>query len=224
MTMPIPIIIINLKTYERGSDVNAEMLVRELQKASTKYKAGIAIAAQAADLFRLTQDTTLPLFAQHVDPESYGAHTGATLIETVRCNGAIGTLLNHSERRVPFEHVKETVEEAKRMGFVTVVCAKDSKEAGKIAQLSPDFIAVEPPELIGGDVSVSRAKPEVIKDSVKAVGSKSKLLVGAGVKTGEDVRIALKLGAQGVLVASGVVQAKDPKKALLDLLEGTKKK
>ena len=69
-----PLIIINLKTYERGSDVNAEMLVRELQKASTKYKAGIAIAAQAADLFRLTQDTTLPLFAQHVDPESYGAH------------------------------------------------------------------------------------------------------------------------------------------------------
>ena len=81
------------------------------------------------------------------------------------------------------------------MGFVTVVCAKDSKEAAKIAKVSPDFIAVEPPELIGGEVSVSKAKPDIIRESVKAVGGKSKLLVGAGVKTGEDVRIALKLGA-----------------------------
>jgi triosephosphate isomerase len=44
------------------------------------------------------------------------------------------------------------------------------------------------------------------------------VLCGAGVKTGKDVRRALELGAKGVLLASGVVKAKDPRKALQDLV------
>jgi len=44
------------------------------------------------------------------------------------------------------------------------------------------------------------------------------VLCGAGVKTGKDVKRALELGAVGVLLASGVVKSKDPKKALQDLV------
>jgi triosephosphate isomerase len=120
------------------------------------------------------------------------------------------------------EHIKTAVEIAKKLNLFTIVCAVDDKEASEIAKFGPDLIAVEPPELIGGDVSVSKANPDLIRRSVEAVG-KGKLLVGAGVKTGEDVRIAIELGAVGVLLASGVVKAKDPEGVLRELVEGLRK-
>jgi len=220
-TIPLPLILVNLKTYEAGSDAQAENLAQQCQTIAQRYKAGVALACQAADLFRLSKITSLPLFCQHVDPAEYGAHTGSSIIETMRCNGAIGTLLNHSEHRVPFEHIKAVVAKAKRLKFITVVCAKNSTEAKKISKLCPDFIAVEPPTLIGGTISVSTAQPGLITSSVKAVGTSSILLVGAGVKTAQDVTTSLKLGTKGVLVASGIVQNRNPASALKEILEGT---
>ena len=96
---------------------------------------------------------------------------------------------------------------------------KECAEVKKFNSLDVDFIAVEPPELIGGDVSVSKAEPEIIEASVRNAGNK-KLLVGAGVKTREDVKIAMKLGARGVLVASGIAKSDNFYDAILELLEG----
>lgn len=92
-----------------------------------------------------------------------------------------------------------------------------------MASFSPRFIAVEPPELIGGDISVTTANPRIVSDTVDAVKSvdgRISVLCGAGVKTGKDVRAAIDLGADGVLLASGVVKHKDPRSALLDLVSG----
>jgi triosephosphate isomerase len=44
------------------------------------------------------------------------------------------------------------------------------------------------------------------------------VLCGAGISKGEDLRAALDLGSKGVLLASGIVKAKDPKAALEDLI------
>jgi triosephosphate isomerase len=75
--------------------------------------------------------------------------------------------------------------------------------------------------LIGGDISVTSADPKIISDTValiKSVNPNVRVLCGAGVKTGEDVLAALELGAEGVLLASGVTKSADPKGALEDLL------
>ena len=90
--------------------------------------------------------------------------------------------------------------------------------------VKPDFIAVEPPDLIGGDVSVSTAKPELISDSVKAVHAVASIpvITGAGIKNSADARKALELGTEGVFVASGIVKAQNPEKAIDELLEGFK--
>ncbi|MCL4406555.1 triose-phosphate isomerase [Candidatus Parvarchaeota archaeon] len=77
--------------------------------------------------------------------------------------------------------------------------------------MQPTAIAYEPPELIGGDISVSSSKPEIVKefcDIVKS-GSASLPLIGAGIKTPEDVKKSVELGAEGILVASGVMKSKD---------------
>jgi len=80
------------------------------------------------------------------------------------------------------------------------------------------MIAVEPPELIGTGISVSKAKPEVVSGSVelvKQINPDVIVLCGAGITTGEDVAAALRLGTEGVLVASGIVKAQNPYKVLL---------
>jgi triosephosphate isomerase len=84
------------------------------------------------------------------------------------------------------------------------------------------MLAVEPPELIGTGVPVSKAKPEVVSGTVelvKEINSDMVVLCGAGITRGEDVAAALRLGTEGVLVASGVVKAKDPYRVLLEFAE-----
>src|SRR3990170_318427 len=110
-----------------------------------------------------------------------------------------------------------------KLGLEVVCCADDIAEAEAVARFFPDYVAIEPPELIGGDVSVTSAKPEVVAGAVeriRAVNPKVEVLCGAGVKSSKDVAKAIELGAVGVLLASGVVQAKDPRKVLMDLAKG----
>ena len=100
-------------------------------------------------------------------------------------------------------------------------CAADIEEAKALATLSPTFIAVEPPELIGGDISVTTADPEIVSGTpqvVKQANANVRVLCGAGVKNGEDVAKAIELGTEGVLLASGVTKAEDPKSVLIDLV------
>lgn len=217
-----PIIIVNLKTYEQGYGKNALKLARALEDCGRDK---IALAASPLDLSMLVKNTNLPILAQHIDPIKFGSNTGFILPEGVKETGAVGTLLNHSEHRLKLADIEACVRRAREVGLITVLCTNNIETSKAGGALEPDFIAVEPPELIGGDISVSKAQPEIIKGSVvavKKVAPNVKVLCGAGVKNGEDVRIALELGAEGVLLASGVVKAKEPKEVMKDLLSGIK--
>ncbi len=211
-----PVIIVNFKTYAEATGAKAERLARICAEVAKKKKADIRVAVQATDIYRISRAVSIPVYAEHVDPIDPGRNTGFTLPEAVKAQGARGTLLNHSEHRLDAETLLRSVKEAKEAGLAVVICAATPEEGAAYATLSPEFVAVEPPELIAGKVSVSEAKPEVIARAVAMITAP--LLVGAGIHTGKDVAVALKLGAKGVLLASGVTQAPDPKKALLALL------
>lgn len=215
-----PVMFVNFKTYEGATSLNGVNLARICEKIKQETGQEIIPVVQAVDIFRIAREfPELSLFSQHVDEQDYGAYTGHVLIEAVKEAGAIGTILNHSENRIEFDKIQHVIEKAKKMDFIVLVCAQNAKEIGIIAKYKPDYIAYEPPELIGGEISVSSAKPEVITESVeKAKGIP--LIVGAGIKTEEDVRKSIELGAVGVLVASGIVKAKDQELALRDLIRG----
>lgn len=218
--MKLPVIIINFKTYNESTGDNALKLAKICGKVAKDTGASIIVAPQAVDIRMIAKEVSIPVFAQHIDPITAGSHTGSISGEAVKKAGAAGTLINHSENRRDKEEIKKIVEKAKTLGLSTVLCAKDPEEGKELNMFSPDFIAVEPPELIGGDLSVSTAKPEVIKEAVDKIGSN--VIVGAGIKNKEDVKKAVELGSVGILVASGIVKAEDPEKALLDLVSGLK--
>ena len=218
-----PIIIVNLKAYEQGYGANGFDLCKIMEEISIEHNVNLAAAVSAIDLVDFSDNLKIPIFAQHVDGVNYGSHTGSILPEAVRYSGAVGTLVNHAECQMSWDEIEKTINRCKDLGLSTVLCTADLKSSEKGAHLNPDMIAVEPPELIGGDISVSTAKPEIISDTVKIVkkiNSNISVLCGAGVKNQDDISKAISLGSQGILLASGVVKSSEPRKVLLDLIKG----
>ncbi|MEY7849765.1 triose-phosphate isomerase [Natrarchaeobius sp. A-rgal3] len=210
-------ILVNLKTYP-CDPVAVAQAVRDVDESTDDAR--VAVSPQATDIARVAE-TGAETWAQHVDPVDYGSNTGHTLAETVADAGAVGTLINHSERRLKLADVDGAVEAADRAGLETVVCANNPAQIGGAAALGPDAVAVEPPELIGTGTPVSQADPEVVEGAVAAaanVDSDVSVLCGAGISTGDDVVAAGDLGSEGVLLASGVAKADDPAAALSDLV------
>ena len=210
-------VLVNLKAYP-SDPVEIATAARDVAADSDVR---IAVSPQAAHLERVAE-TGVETWAQHVSPVEHGSHTGSTLAEAVADAGAVGTLVNHSERRLRLADIDGALDAADRADLETIVCANNPAQVGAAAALGLDGVAVEPPALIGGDVSVSRADPEVVEGAVEAataVDDTVDVLCGAGVSSGEDLAAAGELGASGVLLASGVAKADDPRSALADLVE-----
>lgn len=212
-------IAVNFKTYSQGSGEAAVKLAEVCKKISQEYQIRVIAIPQLADLTRCVQ-TGVECWVQHVDGELPGKNTGRVILEEVVSAGAKGTLLNHSEYRLDKEVIVKTNERIKQLpkAFELCLCAKDAEEAVELSRLAPDFVAYEPPELIGSrDRSVATEKPEVIKQVTDSVTVA--VLIGAGVHTAMDVKVGLSLGAAGILLASDIMLANDPEKELRELAE-----
>ena len=217
-----PLILINLKTYQQSTGAGAVKLAGVIEDISRQTGVCIAVAPQTIDLRPVIEGTGIPVFAQHIDPVGYGRYTGHVLPEAIAEAGCTGTLISHSERKLKLTTIGSTVKRAKEMALYQVVCVDTVEKGRAVAPYGPDSIAIEPPELIGTGIPVSKARPEVVSgavESVKSVDARIKVLCGAGITNGEDALAALKLGAEGILVASGVVKADDPRSKILELAE-----
>jgi len=221
-----PMIIVNYKTYLEATGRRAIELSKKAEKVKNEMDVFVGVAPQFADIAAVAKEVHIPVFAQHIDPNKAGSYTGHVLAESVKEAGAKGTLINHSERQLKISEINEAIRVARQNGLLSVVCANEPSTSAAVATLKPDIIAIEPPELIGTGIPVSKAKPEIVTGTVKLVreiNSTVTILCGAGITNGEDVSAALKLGTQGVLVASGIVKAKDPYTVLREFAEATKR-
>jgi triosephosphate isomerase len=215
------VVIINFKAYEEGFGKKGFELAKMAEEVARKVDDYIAIATNFIDLPMLAKDVSIDVFSQHVDAVRFGSHTGCIPPEMIKEKGAKGSLVNHSERRLKLADVDFIISRFRELDLTSVVCTNNTATTAAAAALSPDFVAVEPPELIGSGIPVSKAEPETVEDSVRAakdINANVKVLCGAGISTHEDYVTALDLGADGVLLASGVVKAKNPKAALEELV------
>ena len=227
LKLQTPMIIVNFKTYLESTGANALSLAKQAEKASKETGACIVVAPQPVDLAKIAAAVEIPVFAQHIDPIKPGSSTGHILAESVKEAGAVGTLINHSERQLRLIDIEATIALCREKGLTSCVCANNPAVSAAVAAMQPDITSMEPPELIGSGISVSKAKPEVVSDTVNLVhkiNPKMTILCGAGISTAEDVSIALKLGTRGVLVASGIVKAKDPYSVLRAFADATLEK
>lgn len=212
------LIVLNFKTYAESSGDYGALLAQAAETVAKEHpKAQIIICPPTPELALHAKKLSIPVFAQHVDGTKAGAYTGSITVESVKASGAKGTLVNHSEKKLHHKEIEAAIQRATAAGLDTIVCAATVDEAVFLADFAPTAIAVEPPELIGSGISVSTAKPEVVKNAVEKIKAKHKnilVLVGAGISNGQDVAKALELGADGVLLASAFVKAQSPQGVL----------
>jgi len=205
-------LILNFKNYIEVLGAKSVELARAAERVSSVVDIEIVVAPPTPMIGAVASTVNNRVFSQKAELGVVGQSTGALIPESIKAAGAAGCILNHSEARVPPAGLDTAVSRLKSLGLEVCLCAQTPREVRKLAALSADYLAVEPPELIGGGVAVSKARPELIENSVSAARSgayRGRILCGAGIVDGEDVRMAVKLGVDGVLVSSSVVKAKN---------------
>jgi len=220
MQIKLPTIIVNFKTYLEATGKRALTLARASDAISRQLDVSIAVAPQFTDLAAIAANVDIPVLAQHIDAVHAGSFTGHVLPEAVKEAGAAGTLLNHSERQLTMEELRNCIERTKQVRLLSVVCADTPEMCRQAASFQPDLVAIEPPDLIGTGIPVSKARPEIVTETIRAVRNVSStlpILCGAGITTAEDVEKALQLGTSGVLLASAVVKAQKPEAVLKEM-------
>ncbi|MGC8975798.1 MAG: triose-phosphate isomerase [Thermoprotei archaeon] len=219
------VLAINFKTYKTSYGLRALSIVREADAVAKEYSGlvRVVLLPPATEILRVSNAVSYSsVFAQHVDPVEEGAYTGHVTAEMVKEAGATGIMINHSEKRLRLDEISFILSKARKLGLETLVCADTPEVAAAISILNPHMLAIEPPELIGTGIPVSKAKPEVVTVTVSRVREINKdvtILTGAGITTGDDVTAAIKLGTQGVLVASAVMKAQEPGKVIKEMSE-----
>jgi triosephosphate isomerase (TIM) len=207
-----PLFEIGLKGYLYGSA--AVDLAREADRASMETGVAVVFDPQAVDIPAVARATSrLLVFAQHMDPLEPGRGVGGVLAEALAEAGAVGTLLNHAERRMTLADIDRAISRARSVGLATVVCCDSPEEAAALAHMGPDIVLAEPPELIGGGESVGRRMRGFVERAIELVGLVDPRIIvgcGAGVQTPEDVAQMVSLGVGLTGSTSGILRARDP--------------
>jgi triosephosphate isomerase len=214
--------IINFKNYGEASAERTVELARAAQSVAKKLGVEVVVAPPQPSIALVSRTVDVPVVCQHVDDAQEGATTGFFVPEVAKSYGAAGSLVNHSEHRIGMPAIKGLVERLRRLQMTSIVCARTPTEVAEVANFAPDFIAIEPPELIGTGRAVSKENPAIITDSIKAAGARSKVICGAGISDRGDVSKAMELGSHGILVASGVVKSQPWAEKIADLVSGMK--
>ena len=208
--------IINCKNYEEISGDKIIKFVKIAEKVSKKFKVQIAIAPPQ-HLIGLVANSSILILSQHIDNSKVGSTTGFIVPELLKKSKVKGSLINHSEHRITSKEIKKLIIKLKELKMISILCVKDVAESKKYVKFNPDYIAIEPPELIGSGKAISTERPELITKAATVINNsknKTKLLCGAGIVSGEDVSKAVELGSKGILVASGIVKAKNWEKVI----------
>ncbi len=218
-----PLFLLNLKAYPEALGARALRLGRTLERLGGEAGVAVALAPSAPDIGWLAHELRVPVLAQHVDALPAGPFTGRIVVESLLAAGAEGSLVNHSEHPLSTPSIRATLGRLDAVGLTAVLCTGSLRAARRLLPFRPPFLAIEPPELIGGRRSVSAARPEVISKTVglaRRLSSSTRVLCGAGIHDRQDVKKALALGSEGILVASAVTLNRRPERAIRELLAG----
>ena len=218
------VLLINYKAYKEAFTKGVDIANAA---AEVSKETGVdVIVAPPFTMLKETKDLVKTI-AQGVDEVDPGAFTAHITWFELKQSGVAGTLLNHSEERysyskggeIAYDNLQQAIEKCKAAGLETYVCVENLEEARKVAAMEPTAVAYEPPELIGGNISVTSAHPDIVKEFSDLIkkNSSSLPLIGAGVKRAEDAKKSVELGAEGVLVASGIILANDFKAEIRNL-------
>lgn len=220
-----PAIFLNFKTYVQSSGINGIKLAKIADKLAKEFSQSVIVIPQHPLLAKTVDEVEIPVFSQSLDAREPGSHTGWIIAQNLQEIGVQGTLINHSEHRETIANIESSISICKKNNLYSLVCSNNVRTSLALAACLPEAIAMEPPELIGSGISVS-TRPDVVKETIDLVRSNFKdvkVIVGAGISNEKDVEDSIKLKAEGILLASAFVKAKNPENLLENMLKNLNK-
>ncbi|WP_276302662.1 triose-phosphate isomerase [Halorussus lipolyticus] len=222
MNLDYPNFLLNLKTYDGTYGEDALAYAEEVEEVADETDATFAVAPQATDLRLVAKNTSLSVVAQAADAAEPGRETGGILPEAVAEAGADGLMMNHPERRDTLADVETKIRRCEECGLDAIVCA-DSIEMGRaVLEYDPDCIIFENPDDIASGNALARTRPELVEEFVGIVAERNprtKVLLGGGITTADDVARSFELGADAAGAASAAVLA-DDRRGWLEAIAG----
>ena len=186
-------------------------LARIADEAAAKYDVRVIYTTPYADIRRVAENVkNLYVFAPHMDDIPVGRGLACVLGESLKAAGAVGVMLNHAERPLPSSTLVRTLNRARELDLMTIVCADSMDETRAVAQMHPDLMITEPTELIGTGQAADLSYVKTSVDAIKAIDPNIGILVGGGISNGTDVYNTIMAGADATGSSSGIVKAADP--------------
>jgi len=226
MHLRFPSLHISYKIYPNTAGEDGIEFARLIQKVRDETGAELFVTPQILDIRMVAENTDLTVTAPRVDAVETGRGTGRVLPETLKRAGAEGVMMNHPEDRDLLVDLDFKINRCREIGIDSIVCIDSLEMAEAVAYLDPDAFICEKPGNIGGDHSVVADHPEYVKNFisvVKEVNPDSKVLVGSGMGSPEDVRRAFELGADAIGAASTFCLANDREQTLRMVAEAMPK-
>jgi len=204
-----PFFEIGPKNYLFGDQVLD--LAKIADEAAQKYNVRVIFTTPYANIEKVAIVTrNLKVFAPHMDDTPVGRGLACVLPESVRAAGAVGVMLNHEERPLPISTLARTLNRARELDMISIVCADSMAEIRAVAQLGPDLMITEPAELIGSGQACDMAYVKKSFDAAVAVNPNIGVLVGGGISNGDDVYRTIMAGADATGSSSGIIKAPNP--------------
>jgi triosephosphate isomerase len=208
---------INFKVYPGTGGEEGLEFARMIEQVERETAANFVLTPQLPDLRMIATETDLTVTTPKVDPVDPGRGIGSVLPETIRAAGAEGAVINHAEDRDTLTDVERKIERCREADLDSIVCV-DSVEMGRaVAAFDPDSLVFENPEDISTDRAITQTHPDRVRafrEAIEEENPRTKVLVGGGISTAEDVCLALEQGADATGAASAISLADDPEARL----------
>ena len=186
-------------------------LARIADEAAAKYDVRVIYTTPYADIRRVAENVkNIKVFAPHMDDIPVGRGLACVLGESLKAAGAVGVMLNHAERPLPASTLARTLNRARELGLMSIVCADSMTETRAVAQMHPDLMITEPTELIGTGQAADLSYVKTSVDAIQSIDPNIGILVGGGISNGTDVYNTIMAGADATGSSSGIVKAADP--------------
>lgn len=199
-------------------------LAKTIDRVAAKYDVDVIVTPQYTDISLLANNTErILVFAQHMDPLPVGRGLGSVLPEAVKAAGAVGVMLNHAEKPLTMDVLRQTIARADEIGLGTIVCGSSVADIVEIANMHPNLIVAEPTELIGTGVTSDSNYVKQTIEMVAKVDPSIMVLQGAGISNGNDVYNVIKQGAMATGSTSGIIKAADPDAMVEEMLHALRK-
>lgn len=221
LRIPPPFFEIGPKNYLYGKDIIE--LAKIAERASLRHNVEVIFTTPYVNINEVSAKTEhIHIFAPHIDCAPIGRGLANVLPESVRQAGATGVMLNHTEKQLSVAELISTIERAKGLDMMTIICATSIAETCAVAALHPDMIVSEPLELIGTGNAVGECFVRSAMDCVFKTDPNIGVLVAAGVHNGEDVYRIIRAGADATGSSSAIALAREPERVVDEMLEAAR--